>query len=230
MKTLAVVQHTSADYLGLLEDHFEGRRIRFRYIRPFTSAGRLPAPEALPDGLVLLGGGPWGSAGTRDVPTLSEEVALTRAALDAGLPVLGLGLGAQILAIAGGGSSTVAPLEFRIGEARRSAADALGGFLPECFPLVSYGRDWPEPPASARVLARDDEGRTAVFQLGEQALGFTGHPGIKAGIVEDLVMEFDEAPEDPSAQLERLRMAQCSIEDALVPIMTGIVKVLKLMD
>ncbi len=230
MKTLAVIQHTSADYLGLLEDHLEGRRIRFRYIRPFTAAGRLPAPEALPDGLVLLGGGPWGSAGTRDVPTLSEEIALTRAALEAGLPVLGLGLGAQILAIAGGGGARPTPLEFRIDEARRCGADALGGFLPERFLLVSYGRDRPEPPASARVLAEDVEGRTVAFQLGEQAIGFIGHPGIKAGIVEDLVMEFDEAPEDPSAQLERLRMAQCSIEDALVPIMTGIVKILKLMD
>ena len=121
-------------------------------------------------------------------------------------------------------------MEFRIDEARRCGADALGGFLPERFPLVSYGRDRPEPPANARVLAQDVEGRTVVFQLGEQAIGFVGHPGIKAGIVEDLVMEFDEAPEDPSAQLERLRMAQCSIEDALVPIMTGIVKILKLMD
>ena len=29
MKTLVVIQHTSAEYLGLIEDHFEGRRIRF---------------------------------------------------------------------------------------------------------------------------------------------------------------------------------------------------------
>ena len=69
MKTLAVVQHTSAEYLGLLEDHLEGRRIRFRYARPFATGGRVPGPDGLHDGLVLLGGGPWGSAGTRDVPT-----------------------------------------------------------------------------------------------------------------------------------------------------------------
>ncbi|MDH4312337.1 MAG: GMP synthase, partial [Gammaproteobacteria bacterium] len=88
MKTLAVVQHTSAEYLGLIEDHLEGRRIRFRYARPFATGGRVPGPDGLQDGLVLLGGGPWGSAGTRDVPTLAQEVALTRAALEKGLPVL----------------------------------------------------------------------------------------------------------------------------------------------
>ena len=30
MNLLHVIQHTSADYLGLMEDHLEGRRIRFR--------------------------------------------------------------------------------------------------------------------------------------------------------------------------------------------------------
>ena len=85
MKTLTVVQHTSAEYLGLIEDHLEGRRIRFRYARPFATGGRVPGPDGLHDGLVLLGGGPWGSAGVRNVPTLAQEIALTRAALDKGL-------------------------------------------------------------------------------------------------------------------------------------------------
>ena len=82
MNLLNIVQHTSADYLGLMEDHLEGRRIRFRYFRPFTEQGSVPAPGDGCDGLVLLGGGPWGSAGTRNVPTLQQEIALTRGTLD----------------------------------------------------------------------------------------------------------------------------------------------------
>ena len=92
-----MVQHTSAEYLGLIEDHLEGRSIRFRYHRPFTGKAPLPAAEALGQGLILLGGGPWGSAGVRDVPTLKEEIALARAALEQEQPVIGIGLGAQIL-------------------------------------------------------------------------------------------------------------------------------------
>jgi len=88
----------------------------------------------------------------------------------------------------------------------------------------------PEPPATARILARDREGRLAVFQVGTNALGFTGHPGTKAAIVEDLIMEFEEGPADPAPGLAQLRSLQRSIEDALVPIMTGVVKVLALMD
>jgi len=53
---------------------------------------------------------------------------------------------------------------------------------------------------------------------------------VKAAIIEDLVMEFEEAPADPGPGLARLRTLQRSIEDALVPIMTGVVKVLRLME
>lgn len=230
MKTLNVLQHNSAEYLGLIEDHLEGRRIRFRYSRPFATGGRVPAPESLLDGLVLLGGGPWGSAGGRNVPTLDQEIALTRAALDKGLPVLGIGLGAQILSLAAGGSVSASDFAFEIGEAVRTDAGALHGYLPERYPLVLYGRDRPQPPAAARVLARDPAGHVALFQVGDNALGFTGHPGVKPAIVEDLVMEFEESPADPAAGLALLRTLQRSIEDALVPIMTGVVRVLRLMD
>ena len=230
MKTLTVLQHTSAEYLGLIEDHLEGRRIRFRYSRPFATGGRVPKPAQLLDGLVLLGGGPWGSAGDRNVPTLIEELTLTKAALQKGLPVLGIGLGAQLLSIVAGGSVQQTDFVFDVGEATRVEPGALEGYLPERFPLVVYGRDRPIPPDDARILAVDTAGHPAVFQVGPNALGFTGHPGVKAAIIEDLVMEFEEAPADPGPGLARLRTLQRSIEDALVPIMTGVVKVLRLME
>jgi GMP synthase-like glutamine amidotransferase len=230
MKVLAVVQHTSAEYLGNIEDHLEGRRIRFRYSRPFTSGGRVPKPGSLLDGLVLLGGGPWGSAGARNVPTLDEEVELTRIALDKGLPVLGIGLGAQILALAAGGGSTPSELVFEVGEATRTRPDALAGFLPERYPLVTYGRDRPVLPPGADVFAHDAAGRPVLFQVGERALGFTGHPGTKPAIVEDLIMEFEEAPATPGPSLEQLRGVRVALEDALVSIMTGVVRILGLMD
>jgi len=230
VKTLTVVQHTSAEYLGLIEDHFEGRRIRFRYSRPFATGGRVPKPAQLLDGLVLLGGGPCGSAGGRNVPTLIEELTLVKAALGKGLPILGIGLGAQLLSIVAGGSVQDTGVLFEVGEARRVADDALDGFLPERYPLVVYGRDRPLPPPDARILAVDTAGHPALFQVGPKALGFTGHPGTKPAIIEDLVMEFEEGPADPGPGLERLRSLQRSIEDALVPIMTGVVKVLGLME
>ncbi len=224
--TLQVLQHTSAEFLGLMEDHLEGRNIRFQYCRPFTGKVPLPKPEAIDQGLIILGGGPWGSAGARDVPTLAQEVSLVEKVLQAGKPVLGIGLGAQILALASGGGTQATALEFSVGKATRTADGALGGYLPPEYPLATYMRDWPIPPAAAEVLARDERGRAALWQLGRNALGFAGHPGLKVAMVEDLIMEFDEAPAGIEAGLTQLRLAQRNIDDALVPLMTGLVKLM----
>lgn len=229
MKSLTVIQHTSADYLGLMEDHLEGRRIRFNYNRPFTEAGKPPAYEDLDDGLVLLGGGPWGSAGGRDVPTLAAEIALARMALMIGKPVIGIGLGAQILAIAADGKSEAQDLTFDIGYATRTSPEALNGYLPEKYPNIVYMRDVPLPPAYAQVLAEDGDGRPALFQIGDNAFGFSGHPGFKLAMAEDLIMEFEESPSNTGTALQQLRGMKREIEDALVPIMTGLVQLTGLM-
>lgn len=230
MKTVHVVQHTSAEYLGLIEDHLEGRGVRFRYYRPFATDGSLPAVGTVRDGLVLLGGGPWGSAGVRDLPTLEAEIELAAGVLKRGWPLVGIGLGAQVLALAAGGSVERAPLEFRIAQAVRARDDALQGFVPAAYPLAIYGRDRAVLPAGAAVLARDDEGHAALWQSGERAFGFAGHPGLKVAMVEDLVMEFEEAPEGVDQGLAALRRVQRALEDALVPLMTGLVRATGWMD
>lgn len=228
MNVVAVIQHTAGEYLGLMEDHLEGRRIRFQYFRPFA-AGKLPAADLPADALILLGGGPWGAAGTRDLPTLAEEIELTRERLDEGTPVIGIGLGAQILAIAAGGDVEDAALTFETGTATRVDDQALNGYLPETFHQVVYMRDRPILPDNAKTLAVDTAGRPAVFKVGDNAYGFLGHPGIKLGMVEDLIMEFEEVPESTAAELEALRSLQPQIEDELVPIMTGLVQCASLM-
>jgi len=230
MNVVAVIQHTAGEYLGLMEDHLEGRRIRFQYFRPFAGGRKLPAPDLPADALILLGGGPWGSSGTRDLPTLAEEIRITRALLDGGTPVIGIGLGAQILAIAAGGGTRAHELTFESGIATRTIDTALNGFLPEQFTQVIYMRDRPVLPADAKILASDSAGGPAVFQVGDNAFGFAGHPGIKLGMVEDLIMEFEEVPDDAAAGLEELRRLQTKIEDELVPIMTGLVQCTSLME
>ena len=154
---------------------------------------------------------------------------LTRRKLAEGTPVVGIGLGAQILALAAGGGVDSRDLTLEILTATRTRDDALNGFLPQSFNQVVYMRDWPVLPAHATVLADDNLGRPAVWQIGENAFGFSGNPGIKLGMVEDLVMEFEEVPADTAGQLEKLRALQTVLEDELVPIMTGLVQCTSLM-
>ena len=231
MKYLSVVQHTQSEWLGHLEDHLEGRGIRVGYARPFTAGGKLPDPNVLGDGLIMLGGGPWGTATEgRKLPTLEAEIRLARTCLMLEKPVVGIGVGAQILAIAGDGRSEAAPLIFTVGVARRVQDGALNGFLPERFPNIVYMRDRPLPPAYADVLAVDENGDPALFQIGRNAFGFVGHPGVRRAMIEDLLMESDDLPADPSQGLEKLSGLGPAIEDALVPIMSGLVQLTGWMD
>ncbi|MCB1461563.1 MAG: hypothetical protein KDJ90_03815 [Nitratireductor sp.] len=227
MKTIAVIQHVEAEYLGFLEDHLEARNIRFRYFRPFTAGGTLPAgPDNNPDefdGLIVLGQGPLGIVSGPLVPSLAPELRLIRSFLDHDLPVVGIGLGAIMLAVAAGGGAEEAPLRIETGQATRQRADALGGAMPESFPYASYLRDRAVLPKDAEVLAHNGAGEAVVFRCGDNAIGFIAHPGIKSAMVEDIVMEFEESPDDVADKLEQLRAIQPGIAGALTSIMVGLV-------
>jgi GMP synthase-like glutamine amidotransferase len=224
MKHVTVIQHTQSEWLGQIEDHLEGRGIRFGYFRPFTTGGTIPQVSVVGDGLILLGGGPWGTCAPSPIlPTLETEVRLARACLMLGKPVIGIGLGSQILAIAADGNTEAAPLTLSVGTAQRTQTGVLGGLLPAAFPNVVYMRDRPRPPDYATVLAADESGQPALFQIGSNCFGFTGHPGVRRAMIEDLIMEFEEAPPDTTAGLADIAALGAAIDDALVPIMAGLI-------
>lgn len=223
MKTICVLQHVEAEYLGLMEDHFESRNVRFRYIRPFTPGGTIPADAEGYDGLILLGAGPLGVVSSNLIPSFAPEMRLTRDFLARGLPVIGIGIGAVLLSVAAGGGAEEAPLRFSVEEARRTRPEALGGHLPETFPLTLYLRDAPVLPGGADILAAGADGAPLVYALNGNCLGFLGHPGMKSGMVEDLIMEFTVSPDDTAATLDRLRANQGEIAEALSGIMVGII-------
>ncbi len=229
MKTLCVLQHFEADYLGLMEDHFEGRNIRFRYCRPFAAGGAVPATAEDYAGLVLLGAGPLGIVSGHLVPSLGPELRLARDFLARGLPVMGIGFGSSLLATAAGGGAVEAPLRFVVDAARRVDQGALGDHLPETFPIAVYMRDRPVLPADARILAVDSAGEPALFQIRDNCFGFLGHPGIKSAMIEDLIMEFDETPQRTAETLDQLRGFQGEIAGALGTLTVGLVKAMRLM-
>jgi GMP synthase-like glutamine amidotransferase len=229
MNTVCVLQHVEAEYLGLMEDHFEGRNIRFQYLRPFTPGAVVPAGAEGFAGLVILGAGPKGVVSGDLIPSLGPELRLTRDFLARSLPVVGIGTGACILSSAAGGGAEDAPLRFTVEMAHRSTPDALNGHLPQTFPAAIYMRDQPALPADADVLAASTTGEPLVFQLRGNCLGFLGHPGAKSAMIEDLVMEFEEAPENTAEMLGRLRAAQADIAAALAAIMVGLVQITGLM-
>ena len=77
-------------------------------------------------------------------------------------------------------------------------------------------RDRPVLPSDASILAVGDGDEPILFQLRNNCFGFVGHPGIKSAMIEDLIMEFDEVPENTAETLAELRAVQGDIAAAEV--------------
>jgi GMP synthase (glutamine-hydrolysing) len=147
-----------------------------------------PVPSDLPrDTLLIVMGGSMGVGDLEDpkFPFLQREVELLRRRIDEDSPVLGVCLGAQLLAHAGGARVFPmtepgenhrlyevgwAPIRFR----GTDKAQALEGMPAEAMVLHWHG-DTFDLPEGARLLASSARCRNQAFQLGRRLFGLQFH-------------------------------------------------------
>src|SRR5262249_18267288 len=96
MKPVWVVRHVAHEGLGTIADSLQRCDVPSTTIDAFSG----PLPQFDPNnisGLIVMGG-PMNVDQVDRFPALAEEVVWLRRAVDAGLPVLGVCLGSQLLA------------------------------------------------------------------------------------------------------------------------------------
>jgi GMP synthase (glutamine-hydrolysing) len=130
-------------------------------------------------GGLLVMGGEMGVPDADAWPFLRWELDLLREAVERGTPVLGICLGAQLLAAAAGGAVRRMERPYlgwpALERRPQAGGDPLFGSLPERLTVFEWHEDRIEPPPHAAVLAETGGPGCSVFRAGERAWGSQIH-------------------------------------------------------
>lgn len=178
MQTLrhaVAIRHVPFETLGTFEPELEQAGYALTYAD--VANGELTTLDALAPDLLVVLGGPIGVYETDTYPFLETELALIEKRLRAGLPMLGICLGAQLIASVLG--AKVAPTGTKeIGFAPLAlTVEGLKGPLKHLadVPVLHWHGDGFELPVGAALLATTPVSNQA-FAIGPNVLGLQFHP------------------------------------------------------
>jgi GMP synthase-like glutamine amidotransferase len=161
--------------------------------RVFVGEPLPPGVDAF-DGLVIMGG-PMSAASDSGFPTRRQEMALAAEALEVGLPVLGICLGAQILAAAagapvypGGAGPEIGWGDIRLATA--SASDPLLAGVGPTLRVLHWHGDTFDLPDDAVLLGSTDRYANQAFRLGPTAWGLQFHLEVDEAAVRAFLTHF----------------------------------------
>ena len=185
MSRILVFQHVAAEPLGTLDPLIRRRGHRIKFVN-FERQ-----PEAVPNmdryrGLVVLGG-PMNVEDREHRAHLKTEIKVIEQALAQGKPVLGICLGAQLLAHALG-----APIRrhscgeigwFDLDTTLHGRDDAVTASLGTRSPVFQWHNYTFDIPAGATHLARTQRCENQAFRYGSNAYGFQFHLEVDPALV-----------------------------------------------
>ena len=186
MRNLLVCQHVPYEPLGTLNPLLKREGYRIRYV----NFGRDPDSQPTLDGyngLVLLGG-PMSVLETAHYPHLEVEMSLVRSAIEHELPVLGICLGAQLIAKALG--AEVRPHSEReigwypLSVTAPARSDPVFGHFEEPDHVFQWHGDTFDIPDGAVHLAATSGCTNQAFRYGDNVYGLQFHLEVDEPMIE----------------------------------------------
>ncbi len=195
-----VVQHVPFEDIGAMAPWLAARGATPRYTR-FHAGEALPALDGID--LVTVMGGPMSVNDEARLPWLRAEKAFLREVVTRGIPLLGICLGAQLIANAlGARVYPAAHKEIGWFAVQAVPVDIEGGIDPFRFPAETHvfhwhGETFDLPPGAIR-LAQSAACADQAFQIGRRVIGLQCHlettPQSAAAIVEQCRDELVSGP------------------------------------
>ena len=205
MPICLVVQHSESEPAYAISDALEAAGCGVKVITTHTGAA-VPADCTGIDAVVVMGGS-MSARLDKSFSSRRSEIALLQNALDGSLPILGVCLGAQLLAAAGGGNVTIGANGPEIGWAPvfldlQRETDDLFFELPHSFEVLHWhGETFDLPPGALR-LASSHLYKNQAFRLGSSAWGLQFHLEVESDAVArfstDMAEDLDNAIGGPT--------------------------------
>jgi GMP synthase (glutamine-hydrolysing) len=196
---LHIFQHVPFEGLGSMQVWAERAGLAPHVTRFFLNEPLPPLPEVTH---LIVMGGPMGVHDHRPFPWLAQEKRFIRDVIDAGKSVLGVCLGAQLMADALGARVYKNPAPeigwFPIQKSREAHSDATAAFLPSSLEVFHWHGDTFDIPRGARCLAHSEACRHQGFYLNRQIVGLQFHlettPESMRALIENCSDEIVDGP------------------------------------
>jgi GMP synthase (glutamine-hydrolysing) len=184
--SLPILRHVAHESAGTLENVLSETGLDFHYVDVFESAtDGFDLSGA--SGLVVLGG-PMNVDETDRYPRLAQEVEWIKQALAAGLPTLGICLGAQLLAKALGAKVYPNPVKeigwYRVTLTPHADRDTLFEGCGRTVSVFHWHGDTFDLPLGTIRLAENPLCRNQAFRYGRSAYGLQFHIEMNATMIE----------------------------------------------
>lgn len=208
---LLVCQHVPYEPLGTLNPLLKDAGFRLRYV----NFGRHPEAQPSLDGYggVVILGGPMNVDDVANHPHLRTELRLIEDALRAGVPILGICLGAQLIARALG--AVVRPNDekeigwFDVALTEEAAGDRLLSPFGATERVFQWHGDTFETPRGGVRLAHSETCANQAFRYGDNVYGLQFHLEVDERMIERWLrveaMQREIEPLGGDAHAERIR-------------------------
>ena len=200
MEEVLVFQHDPFEDLGFSAEVLEKHGTNYRVLRLFH--GEMPGEDWQHVGALIILGGPMSVDEEESFPFLRWEKRIIRAAIDEAVPMLGICLGAQLIAATLGTPifhGSVKEIGWSpISITPHGQVDSLLGYLPENATVFQWHGDGFDLPAGAIRLASSIHFKTQAFRLGKAIYGLQFHLEVTEVMAEEwgavpAGVKFDES-------------------------------------
>jgi GMP synthase (glutamine-hydrolysing) len=186
MSRILVFQHVAAEPLGTLDPLIRRRGHRIKFVNFERQPDAVPSMDRY-RGLIVLGG-PMNVEDQAARPHLRTELAVIEQALTDGKPVLGICLGAQLLAHALGAPVSVNPRPeigwYELESTPEGLADPVVAGFGARAPVFQWHSRTFALPHGAVHLARTADCAHQAFRYAANSYGFQFHPEVNQALIE----------------------------------------------